>query len=102
MSWIKEAITSIKPKHIPNTEDCLREFIQEHGKNCCASCDHWYYHNSVVGECHKSAPVSGYERLGVLGININASLRVQAGHPFTPREHVCGEWVLMTEDEVVE
>lgn len=65
-------------------------FYMRHGP-CCAGCDWWTYHNSVAGECSRSAPVSGAERIGMLGMTA-CSLPLQAGHVMTPREHYCGEF----------
>jgi len=58
---------------------------------CCAGCDWWRWHNSLVGECIKSAPVAGVERFAMLGIE-SSSLAPGVGHVMTPREHVCGEF----------
>jgi hypothetical protein len=65
-------------------------FYQENGK-CCAGCDWWRWHNSKVGECIKSAPVSGRERADMLGIT-GCSLRIPSGHVLTVRDHVCGDF----------
>ena len=59
---------------------------------CCAGCDWWRHYNSVVGDCTKSAPVSGAERVGMLDIG-NLSLDFAAGHVLTKRDHVCGDFV---------
>lgn len=58
---------------------------------CCAGCDWWRHVNSLVGECSRSAPVSGSERFAMIGIT-GSSLPVDAGHVMTPREHRCGEF----------
>lgn len=58
---------------------------------CCAGCDWWRFQNSTAGECHRSAPMSSDQRIAMLGMRY-ASLPIGAGHPFTPREHVCGDF----------
>lgn len=45
----------------------------------------------MVGECTRSAPVSGDQRYAMLGI-VGSSLPPEAGHVFTFRDHVCGEF----------
>lgn len=67
----------------------LDRFYIENGK-CCAGCDWWRFHNSVIGDCTKSAPVSGEERGSMAGIR--PSIRVESGHIMTPRDHVCGDF----------
>lgn len=68
----------------------LDSFYTQHGP-CCAGCDWWSSANSMVGECKRSAPVSGCERVAVLGMRF-ASLVPDAGHILTPREHHCGDF----------
>lgn len=68
----------------------IDRFYRDHGP-CCAGCDWWRHYNSVAGECIKSAPVSGAERIAMLGIE-NPSTEPGAGHIITPRDHVCGEF----------
>ncbi len=69
------------------------KFYLTHGKKpCCAGCDWWRFYNSSVGECIKSAPVSASERIGMAGIE-NLSLDIGAGHIFTNRSHVCGDFI---------
>lgn len=58
---------------------------------CCAGCDWWQYANSVAGQCIKAAPVSGDQRVAMLGIT-GTSLHVGAGHPLTERGHYCGDF----------
>ena len=59
---------------------------------CCAGCDWWRFHNSMVGDCTKSAPVSGLDRVSMLGITkINES--PPSGHIMTLRGHKCGDFV---------
>ena len=65
-------------------------FYAKHGP-CCAGCDYWRYYNSIVGECTKSAPVSGAERWSMIGI-ASASIPLQAGHIMTERGYVCGDF----------
>lgn len=75
---------------IPSVEDCIARFASETG-DCCAACRWWCHVNAVSGECYKSAPVSGWERLGLMDME-SVSLRVPAGHVFTPRGHLCGDF----------
>lgn len=65
-------------------------FYKKHGP-CCAGCDWWRWYNTVAGECIRSAPVSGTERVAMLGVS-GASLAPEAGHIMTRRDHVCGEF----------
>lgn len=71
-------------------QELLDRFYTEHGP-CCAGCDWWRHLNSVVGECRKSAPVDADQRFDVLNLSY-ASLRVEAGHILTRREHHCGDF----------
>jgi len=68
----------------------IDNFYAAHGP-CCAGCDWWHHMNSLVGECHASAPVSGEQRIAMLGIS-NASIPLGAGHVMTSREHHCGSF----------
>ncbi len=65
-------------------------FYAQHGP-CCAGCDWWRWHNSVAGECIRTVPVSGADRVAMLGMT-GISCPVGAGHIMTPREHFCGEF----------
>lgn len=65
-------------------------FYWRNGK-CCAGCDWWRGISANAGACTRSAPVSGEQRMGMLGIE-SCSLPVPAGHVVTKREHVCGEF----------
>ena len=65
-------------------------FYIKHGP-CCAGCDWWRWHNTVVGECIRTAPVAGTERVAMLRVT-GTSLPIGAGHIMTYREHVCGEF----------
>lgn len=75
-------------------EDCMQRildsFYTAHGP-CCAGCDWWASHNSCAGECTRSAPVPGAQRVAMLGITYS-SLPMAAGHVMTPREHRCGDF----------
>ena len=71
-------------------EACIAHFVAFHG-DCCASCVWWHYINSATGECHRSAPVSGEERHGMLGMK-SVSLAMPAGHVITKRGHRCGDF----------
>jgi hypothetical protein len=70
----------------------IDKFYLDHGKPCCAGCDWWQPHNSVTGECTKSAPVPGYQRTAMIGME-SCSAIVGPGHITTPREHSCGDFV---------
>ena len=72
------------------TQAFVDKFYKDNGP-CCAGCDNWRYHNSVVGECIKSAPVSGEERYSMIGLE-SSSAKVEAGHIMTNREHLCGDF----------
>jgi len=72
-------------------QDFIDKFYQNHGP-CCAGCDWWRWHNVLIGDCTKSAPVSVDERAGMLDME-NLSLGLDAGHVITPRDHVCGDFV---------
>lgn len=58
---------------------------------CCAGCDWWRHYNSLVGECRKSAPVPGAQRIAMLGA-YSSSLSPEAGHIMTMRDHHCGDF----------
>lgn len=71
-------------------QEFVDAFYFKHGP-CCAGCDFWHHLNSSVGECAKAAPVSGEQRAAMFGIT-GCSLNPGAGHPFTPRDHHCGDF----------
>ncbi|PWE56736.1 hypothetical protein DEM27_10255 [Metarhizobium album] len=71
-------------------QEFIDRFYFEHGK-CCAGCDWWRSISSVIGDCTRSAPVSGAERAHMIGI-VGAHPLISAGHVVTPREHVCGDF----------
>ena len=70
------------------TQRLLDQFYWRNGA-CCAGCDHWEYINSLIGECKAAAPVSGAERLAMIGVG-RSSLQSDAGHVLTKRNHKCG------------
>lgn len=72
------------------TQEIADRFYVENGP-CCAGCDWWASANSVAGECRRSAPVSGDERIAMLGTSYT-SYPVRAGHVMTLREHHCGDF----------
>lgn len=72
------------------TQSYVDAFYEKHGP-CCAGCDWWRWHNALVGDCTRSAPVAGVERVAMLGFTWT-SLPLDAGHVMTLREHVCGEF----------
>jgi hypothetical protein len=75
-------------------EDCVQRicdsFYVANGP-CCAGCDWWDSINSQIGNCTRSAPVSGAERAAMLGMRAPA-YAPGAGHVMTKREHVCGDF----------
>lgn len=72
-------------------QDIIDRFAAEHGP-CCAGCEYWRWHNTVVGECLRAAPVASGDRVALLGM-MGCSAPIGAGHIMTPREHWCGEFV---------
>nr|WP_255650858.1 hypothetical protein [Cupriavidus sp. DB3] len=77
---------------IPDHEQELADaFYVKYGP-CCAGCDWWHRIDSLVGECHRSAPVSGIERYAMLGVRWT-SRPVEAGHVLTTRDHRCGDFL---------
>lgn len=68
----------------------LDAFYMEHGP-CCAGCDWWRFFDSHTGECTRNAPVSGADRIGMLGLE-SCSLSLPAGHIMTPKNHHCGDF----------
>lgn len=80
-----------RPGDIERTQRVVDAYYRKHGP-CCAGCDHWRWFNSVVGECTRSAPVSGEERMAMLGMK-NLSQLAEPGHIVTKRDHVCGEFI---------
>ena len=71
-------------------QQSVDRFYFSHGR-CCAGCDWWRYISPLVGDCTKSKPVDGHTRWEMLGFT-NCSLKPQAGHIVTPRDHVCGDF----------
>ena len=71
-------------------EEIIDRFYVVHGP-CCAGCDWWAPANSLVGECRRSAPVSGAQRVSMLGMR-SPSIQPEAGHIMTKREHHCGDF----------
>lgn len=69
--------------------EIIDRFYIEHGP-CCAGCDWWAYTNSVAGECRRSAPVPGEQRIAMLGMR--SVLAPEAGHVMTLRDHHCGDF----------
>jgi hypothetical protein len=81
-------------------QKAIDQFYTENG-DCCAGCDWWRWINSVLGNCTKSSPVSGDERIGMLGME-SCSLKPPAGHVLTRRDHVCGDFKDETNQELKE
>ena len=73
-----------------DTQVILDEFYHSNGP-CCAGCDWWAWHNSRVGECTRTAPVSICERLSMIGIE-SCSAKPESGHILTNLDHHCGEF----------
>lgn len=69
----------------------IKQFYEQHGP-CCAGCDHWDPLGASVGECTRTAPVAGMDRVSMLGWD-NCTMRIDTGHIVTPREHHCGEFI---------
>lgn len=67
-------------------------YLSNGKKPCCAGCDWWRFHNSIVGECTKSAPVSGGERWSMIGMH-SISAEISSGHIMTQRDYSCGEFI---------
>jgi len=72
------------------TQESVDAFYWKNGP-CCAGCDWWRHFNAVAGECTASAPVPSTQRGHILGGH-NLSMEIGAGHVFTPREHLCGQF----------
>lgn len=73
-----------------SVQEFIDRFYFQHGP-CCAGCDWWHSINSLAGECWRSAPVSGAERIAMLGIS-GTSMPLPAGHVLTRRDHICGDF----------
>ncbi len=71
-------------------QECADRFYFENGP-CCAGCDYWHRISSSHGHCQKAAPISGEQRLALLGIEF-CTLQLGAGHPLTRRDHHCGDF----------
>lgn len=87
-------MSKIEPRRYPSEsrEDCESRIIDHfYALNgpCCAGCDWWRPANTVVGECTRSAPVSGAHRWSMMQVHAPAYMP-DAGHIMTPRGHVCG------------
>jgi hypothetical protein len=78
------------PSKLARRQFLLDRFYTNFGP-CCAGCDWWQHQNSWIGECIKSAPVSGEQRAAMLGI-AGISLPIGAGHALTDRAHYCGDF----------
>jgi hypothetical protein len=74
-------------------QEAVDRFYIQHGP-CCAGCDWWHHINSLVGECHKSAPVSAEARYSMVRMEWHTfPLEGEdAGHILTNREHLCGDF----------
>lgn len=71
------------------TQECVDAFYWRSGP-CCAGCDHWQWHNSLVGDCTATPPaMSGADRQAFLGLH-SSSAPTSPGHTPTFRDHNCG------------
>lgn len=89
-NWTKGSAVIPETEQIGSKREFVDRFYMKHGP-CCAGCDWWHFHNALVGECHRTAPVSGIERVSMLGIT-GSSLPPGSGHILTRRDHHCGEF----------
>lgn len=73
------------------SQQCIDAFYVKNGP-CCSGCDWWESIGTVLaGECKRSAPVSGEERVSMLGFEYPSRV-LHSGHIITPRDHVCGDF----------
>ena len=86
----KNILSLSPPARLPDAQELADRWYMAHGP-CCAGCDWWHLHNSLVGECRRSAPVPAEQRVAMLGIHGN-SFPLAAGHVMTPRDHHCGDF----------
>lgn len=75
---------------IDNVDLAVRNFYKKNGP-CCAGCDYWRYHNSVIGECIKSQLMSAKDRISMLEVDY-CSIDIEAGHALTRRDYHCGKF----------
>lgn len=75
---------------LERTQKIIDAYYVKHGP-CCAGCDWWRWYGALVGECTKTVPVAGEERVAMLGMT-GVSMPVGAGHIMTLRSHVCGQF----------
>lgn len=80
-------VTNLRELKVQELSD---QFYVKNGP-CCAGCDWWVSANSVAGDCTRSAPVPGIERMAMLGMRL-VGHGPAAGHIMTPREHRCGDF----------
>lgn len=75
------------------TQEAVDRFYMKQGP-CCAGCDWWHHHTSLIGECRRSAPVPAEERYSMVRMDwVSYRLRpADAGHILTNREHHCGDF----------
>lgn len=66
-------------------------FYKQNG-NCCAGCDHWRFHNHLVGECTKSQLMPATTALEGMGI-FNHTGAKGTSHALTKRDYVCGNFI---------
>jgi hypothetical protein len=71
-------------------QEIVDKFYMNHGP-CCAGCDWWRWHNTLIGECVKTAPVSDSERFSMLEAT-SASIAIESGPIMTRRDHICGDF----------
>ena len=75
---------------LSESDKIVAKFYFAHGP-CCAGCDWWEHDNALCGQCLRTAPAPGAERIAMLGFT-SCSMRIGAGHIFTKRDHHCGEF----------
>ena len=75
---------------IDERQEAIDTFYWKHGP-CCAGCDWWEAVSSISGTCRKAAPISAGNRAALLGMH-SLSIDIGAGHPFTMRDHHCGDF----------
>ena len=73
-----------------NLQQNIDTIYWSHGP-CCAGCDYWLSITTRVGMCRASEPMSGADRIAMLGMS-SISMYVGSGHAFTLADHHCGKF----------
>lgn len=71
-------------------QEALDTFYFQRGP-CCAGCDWWHSVSSHIGDCTRSAPVSGHKRIAMLDMD-NLSFNPPSGHIMTRKDYHCGDF----------